>query len=351
MTVPAFLTELRHRDIRVWAEGDRLRCNAPAGVLTPGLHEQLRRRKTEILDFLHSARSLSQQHRAIVPLQPRGARAPIFGVPGHNGDVFCYRFLAQSVGEDQPLYGLQPPGLDGQSVPLTRIEDLAAYFAAQIRAFHPSGPCVIAGFCAGGLAAFELGRHLLRERAEVTVALLAAPHPTRYQRFRLLGDQLGLQTELGITWVVKHTRALISLPRGRRCSYVAAKLRRRKERHGERRSAPPDSVLHFRAQVERATLAAARRYTPGRFGGRVGLFAPCDDWLRSRDEPLRWRSIAQALEVYSGPEGCHTDDMLREPYVGTFAKVLRQVHRGSALSSLDSQRNPRSANQEPVTSL
>src|SRR2546427_7475953 len=35
--------------------------------------------------------------------------------------------------------GLQPPGLDGRSEPLTRVEDLAAYFAAQIRTFHPNG--------------------------------------------------------------------------------------------------------------------------------------------------------------------------------------------------------------------
>jgi thioesterase domain-containing protein len=70
-----------------------------------------------------------------------------------------------------PFYGLQPPGLDGQGAPLTRIEDLAAYFAAQIRAFHPSGPCIVTGFCAGGMTAFELGRQL--ERAGTPVSLVA----------------------------------------------------------------------------------------------------------------------------------------------------------------------------------
>jgi NAD(P)-dependent dehydrogenase (short-subunit alcohol dehydrogenase family)/acyl carrier protein len=109
-------------------------------TLTPELRDQLQQRKGELVEFLRSAKTIAQQQGAIVPLQPRGSRTPIFGVGGHNGDVFCYRALAQHLGDDQPLYGLQPPGLDGDSAPLERIEDLAAYFAAQIRAFRGGRP-------------------------------------------------------------------------------------------------------------------------------------------------------------------------------------------------------------------
>lgn len=41
------------------------------------------------------------------------------------GDVFAYRALAPRLGEDQPFYGLQPPGYDDGTVPMTRVEDLA----------------------------------------------------------------------------------------------------------------------------------------------------------------------------------------------------------------------------------
>src|SRR5206468_7448982 len=156
--IPTLLSTLRDRDIHISADGDRLRCNAPAGALTPELRDELQRRKGDILEFLRSAGTLASQQRAIVPLQSRGKCIPIFAVAGHNGDVFCYRALARHLGDDQPFYGLEPPGRDGQSEPLTRIEDLAAYFAAQIRAFRPGGPYIIAGFCTGGTIAFELGR-------------------------------------------------------------------------------------------------------------------------------------------------------------------------------------------------
>ena len=321
MSVPALLADLRRRDIEIWAEGDGLRCNAPAGVLTPELREQLQQRKHDILAFLRSATTLAEQQRAIVPLQPQGTRIPIFGVPGHNGDVFCYRALAQHLGDDQPLYGLQPPGLDGHSKPLRRIEDLAAHFAAQIRAFRPEGPCVITGFCTGGTIAFELARQLLQERAAISlVALFGAPYPTWYRLLSQVRWRLGDQVERA----VKHTRALTSLSFGEWGPYIAERRRNREARRAVEHTTEPDSVLVLRGEVERATIAAARRYTPGYFAGRVSLFSPCRAWARMGLQPLRWRSVARDTEEYFGPDGCTSDNMLREPFAATFAELFRQ---------------------------
>jgi thioesterase domain-containing protein len=321
VSVPALLADLRRRDIEIWAEGDGLRCNAPAGVLTPELREQLQQRKHDILAFLRSATTLAGQQRAIVPLQPRGTRPPIFGVPGHNGDVFCYRALAQHLGDDQPLYGLQPPGLDGHSKPLRRIEDLAAYFAGQIRAFRPTGPCVITGFCTGGTIAFELARQLLQERVAISlVALFGAPYPTWYRLLPQLRWHLGDQ----VARVVKHTRALTSLSVSEWWPYIAERRRNREAQRAAERVTEPDAVLVLRAAVERATIAAARRYTPGHFAGRVSLFLPCRAWVRLGLRPLRWRSVARDTEEYFGPDGCTSDNMLREPYAATFAELFGQ---------------------------
>ncbi len=162
MTLQRFLADLHERGVHLYAEGDRLRCTAPPGVLTPQLRDRLQQHKDEILEVLRSGAALARQQRAIVPLERRGTRTPVFAVAGHNGDVFCYRALAQHLGDHQPFFGLEPPGLDGRSEPLTRVEDLAAYFAEQIRAFQPDGQYILAGFCAGGTVAFELARQLLQ---------------------------------------------------------------------------------------------------------------------------------------------------------------------------------------------
>ncbi len=47
-----FLSHLASQDIQVWAEGDRLRCNAPKGVLTSELRSELTARKQEMLAYL-----------------------------------------------------------------------------------------------------------------------------------------------------------------------------------------------------------------------------------------------------------------------------------------------------------
>ncbi len=331
MIVPTFLEELRSRDIQVWADGDQLRCNAPTGALTPELRDQLRQRKSAIVQFLRSAQALARQERAIVPLQPRGQCVPVFAVPGHNGNALSYRFLAQHLGDDQPFFGLQPPGVDGQSEPLTCVEELATYFAAQIRAFRPDGPYVIAGHCAGGTIAFELARQLLQQGAAITfLALFSSPYPTW---FRLL-PQLRLRLAQRAEWVSNHVRALAALSNEERRRYITGKLaERRRQRAAQREAshpshrAAPDPVLLRRARVEAATIVALRRYTPHQFAGRAGLFLPNREWLRPGKMALRWRQVARDTEEYCGPEGCEGDVMLHEPHVRTIAEQFRHCAR------------------------
>jgi thioesterase domain-containing protein len=320
--IPDLLAELTNGGIQLSVEGDRLRCNAPTGVLTPELRNRLMQGKNEILEFLRSAENLAKAPRSLVPLQPSGRRVPVFAVAGHNGDVFCYRALAQRLGSDFPFFGLQPPGLDGQCEPLARIEGLAAYFAAQIQAFRPGDACVIAGFCAGGSIAFELARQLLQQGIEVRfLALFGCPFPSAY---RLLPQARKLFRDK-VKSVLNHAKAWVSpslsKPRGRIGDQVpeAGTLRRDTP-------AAPDSVLLLRAKVQRRTLAAARRYKPGYFAGHIVHFMPCKDWVRCGFEPLRWRSVALRAQELFGPDGCQSAVMLREPHVSEFANLFSQSY-------------------------
>jgi len=52
MTAAAFLTDLKKRGVEVWADGDRLRYNAPKGVVNDALRDELRRRKDHLLELL-----------------------------------------------------------------------------------------------------------------------------------------------------------------------------------------------------------------------------------------------------------------------------------------------------------
>ncbi|MCP4660758.1 MAG: non-ribosomal peptide synthetase, partial [bacterium] len=55
MSPGELLSHLQSLDVRLWAEGERLRYSAPQGTLDPRLRAELKARKGEILDFLRSA--------------------------------------------------------------------------------------------------------------------------------------------------------------------------------------------------------------------------------------------------------------------------------------------------------
>ncbi len=70
-----FLAELARLDVKLWADGDTLRCSGPGDVVTPDLQAQLRARKAEILAFLAEGRS--RPEATDVTRVPRGGRLPL----------------------------------------------------------------------------------------------------------------------------------------------------------------------------------------------------------------------------------------------------------------------------------
>ena len=68
MSFPELLTYLRMHDVQIWAEGERLRLNAPKGVLTSELQAELTRHKAELIEFLHTAAAATQL--TLPPIQP-----------------------------------------------------------------------------------------------------------------------------------------------------------------------------------------------------------------------------------------------------------------------------------------
>jgi thioesterase domain-containing protein len=314
VSVAAFLSDLRRRDIRVWAEGDKLRCDARAGALTAGVREELRQRKEELVSFLRMAQAASAQESAIVPLQPAGTKPPVFAVPAHSGDVFCYRMFAGALGKDQPFFALQPPGLDGRSEPLARVEDVAAYFAQAIRSFRPGGPWIIAGYCMGGTTAFELARQLQAGGGSVAfLALFGAPYPVYFQSMNALRER----TAFRLRGWQSRARIFAAQSNRERLDYLAWRLRLRAQ--------PADPVLQRRTRLEAMNLAAVRAYEPRPIPLRVHQFVPTEAWARlPRVGSRRWESVASVVERHAGPEGCSADDMLLPRYAPLFAEHFRQ---------------------------
>jgi thioesterase domain-containing protein len=87
-----------------------------------------------------------------------------------------FHAMARALSDDQPVYGLQAVGLNGETPPLTDVETMAATYLDAIRAVRPSGPYFLAGHSFGGEVAFEMARQLQERGEEVGLLALIDSH-------------------------------------------------------------------------------------------------------------------------------------------------------------------------------
>ncbi|MGI8637523.1 MAG: thioesterase domain-containing protein, partial [Segetibacter sp.] len=133
------------------------------------------------LGLLHHAKTIEQiaaivisradekHFSCLVPIQAGGSKPPLFCVHGGWGHVLFYQGLADQLGSDQPLYGLQVRGLNGIDKPFYKLEDMAAHYVQEIRQVQPTGPYQLAGYCYGAIVAFEMANQFIQNNEEVAL--------------------------------------------------------------------------------------------------------------------------------------------------------------------------------------
>ncbi|MEO5782430.1 MAG: amino acid adenylation domain-containing protein [Ginsengibacter sp.] len=124
----------------------------------------------EQLAILVTGKKNSNSYSSLVAIQPCGSKNPLFCMHAGAGTVLLYQSLSQHLGMDQPVYGLQAKGLNGNEPPQTCVEDMATHSIKHIRNVQQQGPYFLAGYCFGGILAFEIAQQLIRQGQ--TVALL-----------------------------------------------------------------------------------------------------------------------------------------------------------------------------------
>ena len=110
---------------------------------------------------------------SLVPIRASGSKKPLFLVHGAEGNILLYREVTQHLGPDQPVYGLQSQGLNGDGRFLTTVEEMASHYLKEILEAQPHGPYFLGGYCLGGTIAYEMAQQLtaLGEKVEVVFML------------------------------------------------------------------------------------------------------------------------------------------------------------------------------------
>jgi thioesterase domain-containing protein/acyl carrier protein len=111
-----------------------------------------------LAEFIRTSKGIG----TLVTLRDSGTGLPIFLVSWNFILGAHYRHLLCDLKSDRPVFGLQPPPLDGKhSIPRT-IESMAAAYVKEIRQAQLHGPYLLAGHSFGGRMSFEIAQQLVR---------------------------------------------------------------------------------------------------------------------------------------------------------------------------------------------
>jgi Thioesterase domain/Phosphopantetheine attachment site len=101
-------------------------------------------------------------------------RPPIFVVHGRNGFTLLKPDFRGALAQGQRLHVFELPGIRGGRS-YDAIEDIAAVYVGEIMETYPEGPVLLAGFCMGGLIAFEIASQLAANGRPIRQLVLLDP--------------------------------------------------------------------------------------------------------------------------------------------------------------------------------
>jgi amino acid adenylation domain-containing protein len=262
---------------------------------------------------------------SLVPLKPTGTRAPLFIVHGAHHNVFIFNDLAKQLDDDQPVYALQPKGLDGVSEPYDSIEEMAAHYISEIRTTHPEGPYALAGFSMGGIVAFEMARQLRKQGMDVKILAMfdAYVFPMYYYKNPLVKKLVSLLYLIGKAFfmLINMFSSTKNFKRRIQLSYLSIsgvflrmKVGREKQHEMQHnRSYKMDSMHNL----------ATHRYTIKPQDIVVDVFRSTEEINFVHDpNVLGWGKMAQKGVRKHMVPGNHID-MFTPPNVDAFAKSLQ----------------------------
>jgi thioesterase domain-containing protein len=237
--------------------------------------------------------------------------------------------LPQIVEPDRPVYGVREL-LDVP--PEQSVEERAATYVKEILKVNPSGPLLLAGWCAAGSLTVEIARQLHDLNHQVgLVALFDAERPGYRPAVR------AKRAARVISSLKFHSQRIRAAGGREKLAYVRDTVERISDTMMESLFtnhrphvlnlqrvlgfALPDAVFNNTW----SRVAAIQNHAPAIYPGRVMLFRAADvPHLTAADETLGWKEVVQEpVEVVFVP-GDH-ETMFHDPHADFFGRRLRQA--------------------------
>jgi thioesterase domain-containing protein len=226
--------------------------------------------------------------------------------------------LANYLGQDRPIYGLQSQGLDGKQQPFCSIEDMAKHYIQEIQTVQPHGPYFLAGYSFGGLVAFEIAQQLGAKGEEMgLLALLDSSAPNLPNRRPSFTQSLGI-----------HISNLGQLTFKEQSSYVLDRIAYRFSSKNEEDFLAKslyklEDLTPQLLNVLNCNIQAGEDYVAKKYSGKIVLFrCQVQDLEHYLHPEFGWPDLVDGeVEIHPIP-GPHFR-MLKEPRIQFLAAELK----------------------------
>lgn len=252
--------------------------------------------------------------------QPGSSRPTLFCIPPAGNSLLGFANLVRHLGEDQPFYVPQPLGLEGETEPHERVEDMAEHYIKEIQTIQPDGPYYLGGRCFGGIVAFEMARQLSQQGQKVALLALidGGMPPNIYLKYR---NENGSQRSKSLA---EYWESFVYFFRKGQLftilDYRYRKTLRKLKARFSQNQAKPDPLMANVQKVFRSHMKARAEYLPASsYSGKITIFA--SGTLRL-DQQASWEELAtEGIDCHFVGGSHGTID--QEPHVGVLAAKLR----------------------------
>ena len=262
---------------------------------------------------------------SLVAIQPKGNKRPLFFIPGAGGQVLIFGELSRLLGMDRPLYGLQPPGLDGKTKPFVRIEDIAALYIQEIKRVQPVGPYIIGGTCTGGVVAFEMAQQLKKQMQDVDLIIMETWHP---RSIKSLGGPVPLALSPLVFFLretVRYIKSISQLSPRAWSGMVFKVFKKIREIITQRDVYLGNKQLLDIDRMAKTTFKAVAQYSPMPYPGHVLNVIASQRVLNQQIQDTRtiWGELAREGHTTVAVPAENSGRLFVKPHVKDLAKELK----------------------------
>jgi amino acid adenylation domain-containing protein len=279
----------------------------------------------QFVDALEETATSDKIWKSLVPIKSTGTKMPVYIVHGDGLNVLNFNLLANYVDDDQPVYGLQAHGLNGDEPAQDDMTEIARHYIREILEQNPDGPYAVGGYSFGGYIAIEMRRQL--EAMGKEVKLLAIFDTNAEASILYAADwsiKLPMKLKRQFPKLIFFTKCFFKRPITT-IKYQWEYVKNLGKKIGLIKTPQATGIYINLNRIQEKHLAAFKKYNLEPFDGKIHLFRAIHRlYFVGDSEYLGWKDYAkQGVIIYEVP-GDHKT-MFQEPHAKKLAASLQHA--------------------------